>query len=202
MYCPNCNHYWAAHAKVCFACGADLGEKQGQMERPEFYFPLESTNLLLVVLMSLLSAGLYYPFWFLGRRDAINSLYSREKMGMAVYFVLLTFLVFYLFLILSAGFMAELGATTMEENLHTLGGIVGLLVSLIMLFESFRIRRILYDHFRDYLKEDIEINGILLFFFQIFYLQYIINKLAKTGMTGGKTIQSSTPGHTNDSTKY
>jgi hypothetical protein len=64
-----------------------------------------------------------------------------------------------------------------------LGGVTSLLalvgfgIAIAMIVQAFKVRRILRDHFNGYLKQNIYWSGVMVFFFNFYYLQYKINRL-------------------------
>jgi GYF domain 2/Domain of unknown function (DUF4234) len=121
---------------------------------------LKKTNVLLMIFLTIITAGIYQAIWFLRRRDAINSLQSKEKLNTGVFvFVIVLYSI-------------SLGLLLADVNAHLLDCIAGI----TLLVQCFKTRRILNEHFNTYLKRDMSFSGIATFFFTIFYLQYKINR--------------------------
>jgi len=121
---------------------------------------LKKTNVLLMIFLTIITAGIYQAIWFLRRRGAINSLQSKEKLNTGV-FVFVIVLYSVSLLIDFAG-----GKSTL------LCGIA----AICLLVQCFKVRRIFENHFNVYFKRGISFSGIATFFFMIFYLQYKINR--------------------------
>ncbi len=161
---------------------------------------LEKTNVASLVLLTVLTLGLYYPLWFLRRRQGINSLKSREKLGVFV-FVLVS-LLWLLVLCLNLGF----------DYIHLPGGDISLMgmrvfdifsalvLFVVMLVQLFKVRRILEAHAAESsvgplgsslaLIQGASLSAVATWFFGIFYLQHKINELVDTWTQGRSELGS------------
>ncbi len=148
------------------------------------YAPLADAGILGMCLLTLLTAGLYAPIWFLIRRRALNNLHSREKLEAWPVSVALAALVASLCLPLLGSL--KWGSWVEVENAFPLlhPGIL-LVAGLILIVQCFKVRRILLDHLAPR-QEAMFSAGIRMqheelfsrmgtFFFGIFYLQHKIN---------------------------
>lgn len=128
---------------------------------------LQKKNVLLMLLLVLITYGIYIPVWFLNRKDTFNDLDSREKLsGGPIIFLLIIFIISAVMLIPSILFMeTELGIM-----IDALDRIITLVGGIIILVLSFKVRRILSEHYKTNLL------GVATFFFTLFYLQYTINR--------------------------
>ena len=129
-----------------------------------------------------ITLGLYYPIWFMRRRAALNRLDSPRKLRSWPF---LTFIaVFVLQLIIGV----VSGSTPIEQTIGS-GGLLLLVlarlaVGIVMLVQCFFVKDILEDHLagpddhvpNPLFMERIALSGLMTFFFQIFYLQYVINR--------------------------
>ena len=138
---------------------------------------LEETSVWVIILLSIVSLGLYLPVWFLTRREAINQLRSRHKIGWGMLaFLLLLQIADVVALIVSA----RAGLSMEEPDVFAFGAWI------VILIQSFKVRQILLDHFSAQesgpfsgtisLQRDVSLSGVATFFFHIFYLQYKINR--------------------------
>ncbi|MBN1695277.1 DUF4234 domain-containing protein [candidate division WOR-3 bacterium] len=120
-----------------------------------------------MLLLVLITYGIYIPVWFLNRKDTFNDLDSREKLsGGPIIFLLIIFIISAVMLIPSILFMeTELGIM-----IDALDRIITLVGGIIILVLSFKVRRILSEHYKTNLL------GVATFFFTLFYLQYTINR--------------------------
>ncbi|RDU34756.1 hypothetical protein DRW41_21925 [Neobacillus piezotolerans] len=138
---------------------------QGSFLRPS----IRMAPVWLTVLLSILTLGIYYPYWLLKRRDEVNRLAGKKIIHKWVpWLVLILYSVSALVFTIGPFFLNEIAIMLYEyiDNLITVFG-----VSCIIWY-SFRIREVLLEK-----MEDESINGILTFFLTIWYLQYKINKM-------------------------
>ncbi len=150
---------------------------------------LKKTSVFLVIFLTLITFGVYVPVWFITRRKAINSLHSQQKLGLGT----LVFVLVLFGAVLLAGFVegwmqASAAHVTMETYTKLNADIVNVLAGvggIVLLVQSFKVRRILLDHFRAQssglfsstmsLEREVSFSGVATFFLHIYYLQYKIN---------------------------
>lgn len=129
----------------------------------------KKTSVLMTVLLSLVTLGIYIPYWFLSRRDTLNTFKSNEKMS---YSLPLFTLILYSFsaVMVPAAFFIWLSEpiVAIYQYIDTIVTYLGLG---IILFLSFRARAILNDYF-----DHTEVSALLTLLFNIWYLQYKINQ--------------------------
>ncbi len=147
---------------------------------------LEESSISAMVLLTLITGGIYVPIWFLIRRTAINSLRSSDKVQSAwLCFALLGYALTILVGLvknLNWGSWANVGylLTIVQPPLL-------LLSAIIVIVSCFKVRSILLDHLTPReqsmfsagarLQQGDEISSLATFFLGIFYLQYKINRL-------------------------
>jgi hypothetical protein len=130
-----------------------------------------------MILMIVLTGGIYWAIWFLTRKDAINSLQSKEKLSTGVLvFVFVAASMSVLGALISGG-LEGFGEMHMAEVFNVFGGLLDLITGITMLVQCFKIRRILKAHFNLYLRRGVYFSGVATFFLGILYLQYKINRL-------------------------
>ena len=131
---------------------------------------LEKKNVLLMILLTIITYGIYIPVWFLNRKDSFNNLNSKEKISNGpIIFVLVIFIISAILLIPSVLFMeTEIGV--MIDGVDSLINLVGGITILVM---SFKVRRIMNEHYKT------NLSGVATFFFTFFYLQYKINRFGE-----------------------
>jgi hypothetical protein len=143
---------------------------------------LKRRSVLLMIVLTLVTIGLYYPIWFLRRRPALNRLDSPRKLRLWPFAVFTAWFVFQFMV----GFAAALrprgqvtgGEASLLFNLLQLG------INILMLVQSFFTKDILEDHLagpgddvpNPLFVDSVKLSGVMTFFFQIFYLQYVINR--------------------------
>ena len=121
------------------------------------------------VVLTFITGLIYYPVWFLRRRKAFNALQSVKKLGSG--WLIYAIIAFSLNILLSDEPEARDGAGTLATI-----ALIGLM------FQAFRVRRILEDHLSAVSGQNIELSGVATFFFGAYYLQHTLNKFQ--GMFG------------------
>lgn len=124
------------------------------------------TSVLFMVFMSLISLGIYLPYWFLSREKAILELQSDKGLPGLYSRLVLVLYVLSAVLFLFSGFMSE----SMLQFYDSLDRLITLIGALALIFLAFRTRRRLMDHLGE------KLSWIWTFLFGPWYLQYRINK--------------------------
>lgn len=158
-----------------------MGEISVQTERAVKQ-GLKNTPVILTLFLTLITAGIYYPCWFLTRRCQINKLHSREKLSNGLFILGIVIYSISLLPGILEGIQEANGTTeflTIAEGLDSVDEFLILFVGIIMVIQSFKVKRILRDHFDDYLRRNVSLSGLATFFFGIYYLQYKMNKFKK-----------------------
>jgi heme A synthase len=150
---------------------------------------LKHRSLWLMIVFLLISFGVYYLIWFFRRRPGLNRLDSPLKLPM--WPLLLAAALFGVQFVL--GLVAGASSKPVPEVIGPIGSgaltLLQLFVGITMLIQCFRIRDIIQDHAtppRDpdqRFVEQVQLSGVMTFFFSIFYLQWAIN----TYVVGGAT---------------
>ena len=174
--------------------------------RSKEHAPLADASVFGMVILTLLTAGLYHPIWFLIRRRALNNLHSREKLEAWPVSVALAALVASLGLPLVGSL--KWGSWVEVENAYpALHPGILLVAGLILVVQCFKVRRILLDHLAPR-QEAMFSAGIRMqheelfsrmgtFFFGIFYLQHKINSMLDLFMSSpGGREETMTPAST------
>ena len=145
-------------------------------------FDLKRRSVLLMIVLTIITFGLYYPIWFLRRRAALNGMDSPRKLRVW------PFLIFIAFFVLQFTVGVASGPGPVEQTIGTGGSLLlslaQLAVGILMLVQCFFAKDILEDHLagpednvpNPLLVEKVKLSGLMTFFFQIFYLQYVINR--------------------------
>ena len=148
---------------------------------------LKHRSVWLMIVFVFLSLGVYPLIWFFRRRPGLNRLDSPHKVPMWP-------------LLLAAAFFGVqfvLGLVTGAEPVPDVIGpaangaltLFQLFVSITMIIQCFRIRDIILDHATpppdpdQRFVEQVQLSGIMTFFFSIFYLQWAINRYVVGGAT-------------------
>lgn len=143
---------------------------------------LKRRSVILMIVLAIVTFGLYYPIWFLRRPGALNRLDSPRKLRRWPFAVFIAFVVlqFIVDLVSAPGRPEQ----TIGEGAALLLSLAQLAVGILMVVECFFIKDILEDHLlgpedtisSSILIDRVKLSGLMTFFFQIFYLQYVINR--------------------------
>ena len=141
---------------------------------------LKRRGLLMMILFTIITLGVYYPIWWFRRRPGLNRLNSPQKLALWP-------------LVLFAGLFAIqlvhgfLQGITGDDQVLGAGAAVflslfQLVVGIVMIIQSFKVKNIIEDHATPepdsspMFVEHVKLSGIMTFFFSIFYLQWAINR--------------------------
>jgi hypothetical protein len=148
---------------------------------------IKKTSVPLVILLTLITGGIYLPIWFLTRREAINSLQSKEKLGKGIFVAGIAAFTLALLASIYSGYtqglstvqdsMAMSQAALSVNGFELAADIVCLLALVPIVYQAFRVKRILHDHYHEMLGRDVTFSGFYTFLFLNWYLQYKINRL-------------------------
>jgi len=133
---------------------------------------LERRGILVMIALTLVTLGLYYPIWFLRRLDALNDLHSRMKLPRWPFVVALAAFVVELIVDVADGLG---GGSLIGRGPATFLTVVRLAFSLLLLLHCYLVKDILEDHLATFGKS-VKLSRAMIFFFQIYYLQYVINR--------------------------
>jgi hypothetical protein len=148
---------------------------------------LDRTSVALLVLLTLITFGLYYPFWFMRRKSEINALQSREKLSLVPFLAVCLIWLLDFFLNLFFAQSTRMGLESSPSWLVGFDGLASLAGGVILVLQAFKVRRIMEDHLEASrtgplstsiaLLQGLSLSAVATFFFGIFYLQYKINDL-------------------------
>ncbi len=135
-----------------------------------------------MIVFTVVTLGLYYPIWFFRRRAALNRLNSPRKLRLWPLPIFCTVTVVDVIVALASG--PGPPAETIGANAAALLGFARLAVGILMLVQCFFTKEILEDHLagpeddgsHSLFVEHVKLSGLMTFFFQIYYLQYVINQ--------------------------
>ena len=185
VQCPRCGVYHPESAQRC-DCGYDFtsGEVKASdllTEADRQSSKLKRRSISRMLLLTVVTGGFYYPFWFLLRQHDINSLNAKEKLQS------FPFVVAIVLVAVSVGF--SVWASNVEAAAEMYEGaarLADLAAYILLLVQSFKVRRIFEAHLHADLGQlsdtphlrhsQSSLSGVAVFFLQIFYLQYVINR--------------------------
>jgi hypothetical protein len=143
---------------------------------------LKRRSILLMIVFAVVTFGLYYAIWFLRRRAALNRLDSPRKLGRWPFLIFIAFVVFQFVVNIASG------SAPLEQTIGAGGSLLlslfQLAVGIMMVVQCFFAKDILEDHLAgpednlssSILVDRVKLSGLMTFFFQVFYLQYVINR--------------------------
>jgi uncharacterized membrane protein YhdT len=139
---------------------------------------LKRRSPVMMIVFVVGTLGVYFPIWFLRRRAALNRLDSPRKLQRWPFLLALAFFVFQIILAIASDPEKPIG------NGSLLFSFVRLVVALLIVVQCFIIKDILEDHLAgpgdttssSVLSDGATLSGLMTFFFQIFYLQHVINR--------------------------
>lgn len=130
---------------------------------------LPRVSVWAVLVLSIISLGLYYTYWLFTRTQIINRVTDRPISMILVHSVL-GLLMLNLIVSFVSGYNPE------NEQYRQLAGIIGLSYSLLNLFWVFTLRQRLHKMTQAGERSLFWINGLWTFLFQVLYLQFKINE--------------------------
>ena len=138
-------------------------------------------SVVVVVLLTFITCGVYSPIWFLQRRAFLNALDSSEKKisdglvisALVVWSLSLVITIFALITIFT-GFNEGLAAPS--SPLDGLDRLLSFAGGVMLLMLSFRAKNRIAQHMLR-TGHHVPMSGLATFFLQIYYLQYKINQL-------------------------
>jgi predicted Zn finger-like uncharacterized protein len=157
---------------VSTAAAGEEGAVPGTYPRPK------KVGVLLLIFYTLITLGIYYPCWFITRREALNGLQPKKRLGLGA---MLTALLAYLLSLVFGVFAGAMEVITGREGafvgVELLANLLSWTACIIFIVLSFKMKRILQDYVTGRLGQETKFSGPATFFFQIYYLQYKINRV-------------------------
>jgi hypothetical protein len=141
---------------------------------------LKRRSVIVMILFTLATFGLYYFVWWFRRRPGLNRLNSSRKLALWPLLLMAAVNAIQIVIGLVAGEtpVAELIGPSSAMLLTAIQFAVGIL----MIVQSFRIKDMIEDHATpetesgSMFSEQVQLSGLMTFFFSIFYLQWAINR--------------------------
>jgi hypothetical protein len=140
---------------------------------------LKHRSVLVMVLFTILTLGVYYLIWWFRRRRGLNRLDSPRKLAMWPLLLMVALFVIQFFIGLAEGAAPEV--EIFGEDAKALGSLFQLVVAIVMIVQTFKVKDMIEDHATPALHsapmfaEHVKLSGLMTFFFSIYYLQWAIN---------------------------
>ena len=148
---------------------------------------LRKTSVALVALLTCVTLGIYFPIWYLARTDEFNRLHSREKLGKGICIFGIIGFSIGIFISLYSNYTEWMAMIKTGSDLSPAFNYLDITANLIILIvlvpfaqHTFKIKRILMDHYNGHLKRDVTFSNVFTLLFLNFYLQLKINELNQT----------------------
>jgi len=141
---------------------------------------LKRRRVIVMIVFTIVTVGLYYVVWFFRRRGGLNRLNSSRKLQ------LWPLLLFAAYFAMAVAIGIITGDRPTEEVIGTgaatFFNLIDLPIGILMVWQCFIIKDILEDHLtpendgsRVMFTEGVKLSGLMTFIFGMFYLQHIIN---------------------------
>lgn len=204
MYCPNCGKDNIDTGIFCSFCGKQISgsvvkEDVGQLSQTRI--ELKKMSVFFLIILTIFTAGIYVPIWFLKQRDAINRLYPKLKFGPHLFIIaIVVYSLFFLmnlinlmnlliagstFDVLSTlsirGFSSKLASAPLGVIVAYLYGALYAILIPVTLLTSLALKICCFD-FLYVIQQSLNIkstwsSSTATYLFDLFYVQYRINRL-------------------------
>ena len=140
---------------------------------------LKRRSVLLMIVLTIVTLGFYVPIWFLRRREAFNQMDSPHKLAVWPFAAWIAVLVVDVMRVL---LIIVQGPETVSPGLVLILSLIRLGLAINLIVQCFKTKNILEDHLAGpadgsgMFTEHVKLSGLMTFFFQSLYLQYIINR--------------------------
>jgi hypothetical protein len=141
---------------------------------------LKRRSVLVMLLFTLITFGLYHLVWWFRRRPGLNRLNSPKKLAAWPLLLYAAMFTIQFCLGLAAGIMAP--EEVIGEGGRLLLGVLQIAVAIVMIIQAFRIKDMIEDHAEPEAEsgpmfvDHVRLSGLMTFFFSIYYLQWAINR--------------------------
>ncbi|WP_156289394.1 DUF4234 domain-containing protein [Oceanobacillus salinisoli] len=137
---------------------------------------LKKKNVWLVILLSIITVGIYIGYWFLSAKSSFQLINKNNYIPFKWWMVATIYLSLSVILSLIGEFILSIYGLYILDSIDLIFAyfFLGLLY-----YSIFRIKELLEKH-----DDEMKMNKYLLFFFHIWYIQYKINQSIKR--EGGK----------------
>ncbi len=137
-------------------------------------FPVRRQSIWVIVLLEIVTVGVYGPYWFLSRRSGFHSLSSEQRLPEVALSLVLVAAIVSAVLTVVLFFLSDLSSIV---AIFQVVQVLDLAIGVSLLFFAFRVRGILQDHLAGQGVGEAGISGFWTFFLNLVYLQYKINHI-------------------------
>ncbi len=153
--------------------------RDGPLSQPAPEF--KKTSIVVMVILTIVTAGIYWAVWFMTRRKAINAMQAGEKLGSGLFVLAIVLFVISLVVAVYAGVMERMGGELLlAKGLQASSTILHSVAAAAVLVQSFKVRRIFEEHFNVHLRQGVTFSRVATFCLIIYYLQYKMNRMGPT----------------------
>ncbi len=122
------------------------------------------TNTFSLVLLSLLTLGIYNAMWLFKNNSVIEDILEDKVLD-------------HKFIIVLAALMGWSSFLSAETDFATVGALLSMLSGVVYIIWAFKAKRLIQNMMLNDYKIDYSMNSIYTFFFNIYYINYCINEL-------------------------
>jgi hypothetical protein len=154
---------------------------------PQIDLHVKKQRVIVLLLLTIVTAGIYTPIWFLQRIEAINRIPGKEKLNknVSIYILLVSsinLLIYIIYIIIGIifGMKGYSWPTNGINPLNWVSQIVRILTiinQIVIIVQCVKVQRIYNDYFNNQLHRGVSFSQIKTLLFQTFYLQYTINRI-------------------------
>jgi hypothetical protein len=175
MICPFCNAKNKDSAFYCIVCGKPLTPSGYDVN--QYASKLKKMNVVLLIILVILTLGIYYPIWFIRQKEGINNLLSDDKIDSGLFIIIAIVSALSLLPGVYSGIVEAKGDWGYAGTINVFFNLIDWVSRIVLIIEGFKVRKILDTHFNTYLGKNERFSVIFTLFFGIYYLQYKINRL-------------------------
>jgi len=146
----------------------------------------QKKNVFLIVLLSIITLGIYPAYWYSKRIKELNNLKTEQEIsttpavfyfGCAIALVILEFMLISSIITYPERYFSEISFTTSQIVLVAGAQSILLITIIISLYLAFKTRSIINSAIFNKGLENLKISKFFTFIFNLFYLQYEMNRV-------------------------
>ncbi|MFW5740294.1 MAG: hypothetical protein ACOC1F_08005 [Myxococcota bacterium] len=137
--------------------------------------PQHVQGVLTLMLLNIVSCGIYAAYWYLMRQPLVDSLHSQSKVGRGMPTFVIAGSAINIAGVAFAILLFE-ADPVVGPSLEIVARLAGFAAGIVNLILAFKVRAALLDHTRRY-EPGYSVSAVATFFFNVLYLQYKINRM-------------------------